>query len=57
MSKGTLGGPPVVAWFRQGLRLQDHAALQAALAGGQAMPPERFVRAPWSAPPTARRAA
>ena len=39
MSKGTLGGPPVVVWFRQDLRLQDHAALQAALAGRRAVLP------------------
>ncbi len=30
----TGGKPPVIVWFRQDLRLQDHAALDAALAGG-----------------------
>ncbi len=39
MSKGMEGGPPVIVWFRQDLRLQDHAALQAALAGGRAVLP------------------
>lgn len=39
MSKGTQGGPPVVVWFGQDLRLHDHAMLQAVLADGRAVPP------------------
>ncbi len=37
---GTAGGPPpALLWFRGDLRLQDHAALNAALAGGRPVVP------------------
>jgi len=39
MSKGKEGGPPVIVWFRQDLRLGDHAALLAALEGGRPVLP------------------
>ena len=39
MSKRPGGKPPVIVWFRQDLRLQDHAALEAAMAGGRAVVP------------------
>ncbi|MBC7801234.1 MAG: deoxyribodipyrimidine photo-lyase, partial [Gemmatimonadaceae bacterium] len=35
----TEGTPPAILWFRQDLRLQDHAALEAAMAGGRAVLP------------------
>ena len=35
----TTGAPPAVLWFRGDLRLQDHAALDAALAGGRPVVP------------------
>jgi len=39
MSKRPGGQPPAIVWFRQDLRLQDHAALEAAMAGGRAVLP------------------
>ena len=39
MNKGADAGSPAIVWFRQDLRLQDHAALNAALAGGRAVLP------------------
>jgi len=39
MSKRPGGQPPAIVWFRQDLRLQDHAALDAAMVGGRAVLP------------------
>ncbi len=39
MSKRPGGLPPAIVWFRQDLRLQDHAALEAAMAGGRPVLP------------------
>jgi len=39
MSKRPGGPPPAIVWFRQDLRLQDHAALDAAMADGRPVLP------------------
>ncbi len=39
MNKGADAASPVIVWFRQDLRLQDQAALNAALAGGRVVLP------------------